>query len=439
MSRPTAFPYVETDPARRPRERRGPLAGIRVADFCWMGVGSIATRLLADFGAEVVKIEDRVRVDTPRRLPIYRDEPARNFTDEVVDPDPDRGGLHNNFSRNKLGVTIDLRSPRGREVAERLIAASSVVTENFAPGVMERWGLTYERLRELRPDVIYARMSGYGHSGPHAHYRSYGPVVQAVSGLTAISGLPGREPSGWGFSYMDDQAAYHNSAALLMAIWRRMRTGEGTEIDVSAVEAGIDLVGPVLLDVSVNGRTTRRPDFPTGNRLEWPPAAPHGVYPAAGDDRWIAVAVFDDGQWAGLVEAMGSPDWAADPRFAGPDARFANQDALDERVADWTRQRDGHEATALLQSLGVPAGAVQHAGDVNERDPQAEAREVFFEMDHPVIGRARFEGTAMRFSDLAADHWRSAPLLGEDNEHVCKQVLGMDDDEYGDLVAAGVL
>src|SRR3954454_1755362 len=290
---------------RRPRPRKGPLAGIRVADFCWMGVGAVATRLLADFGAEVIKIEDRTRLDMPRRLPIYKDGAVRTFGEEDATPDPDKGGLFNNYARNKLGVTINMRDPRGRALADRLIAASSVVSENFAPGVMERWGLTYERLRELRSDVIYARMSGYGHTGPHHHYRSYGPVVQAVSGLSQISGLPDREPSGWVLSYMDNQAAYYNSSALLFAIYRRNITGRGTEIDVSAVEAGINLVGPVLLELTVNQRPTRRPDYPTGNRLEWPDAAPHGVYAAQGDDEWIAIAVFDDRQWTGLVQALG--------------------------------------------------------------------------------------------------------------------------------------
>ena len=154
-----------------------------------------------------------------------------------------------------------------------------MVTENFAPGVMERWGLTEEHVRELRPDVIYARMSGFGHSGPYADFRSYGPVVQAACGLSHISGLPGREPSGWGLSYMDNQAAYYNSAALMMAILARNATGVGTDIDVSAVEAGVELLGPVLLDVEANGRGTRRLDYPTGNRLDHPRVAPHGVYP----------------------------------------------------------------------------------------------------------------------------------------------------------------
>jgi len=404
-----------------------------------MGVGSVATRLLADFGAEVIKIEDRTRIDTPRKLPLYKGEQARNFGEEVVGADPDRGGLFNNYCRNKLGVTINMRTDAGRRLAERLVAASSVVTENFAPGVMERWGLTYERLTELRPDVIYARMSGYGHSGPQASYRSYGPVVQAVSGLSFVSGLPGREPSGWGLSYMDNQAAFYNSAAILMAIRRRAMTGRGTEIDVSAVETGIGLLGPVLLDVTVNGRVTRGQDYPTGNRLEHPDAAPHGIYPARGEDRWVAIAVFNDAEWSRFVEAIGRPQWALDERFGSQRSRWEHQDALDAAISGWTRGRDRHEITKLLQDAGVPAGAVQNAEDLNETDPQLEHRGVFFEMDHPVIGEARFEGVPIRFAGMSADNWRSGPLLGEDNEFVFRELLGVGADEYAELASAGVI
>jgi len=404
-----------------------------------MGVGSVATRLLADFGAEVIKIEDRTRIDTPRKLPLYKDENARNFGEEVVGADPDKGGLFNNYCRNKLGVTINMRSAEGRRLAERLIAASSVVTENFAPGVMERWGLTYERLRELRPDVIYARMSGYGHSGPHASYRSYGPVVQAVSGLSFISGLPGREPSGWGLSYMDNQAAFYNSAAILMGIRHRLLTGEGTEIDVSAVETGISLLGPVLLEVTVNGRVTRGPCYPAGNRLEHPPAAPHGVYPASGEDRWVAITVFSDEEWSRFADAIGRPAWTADERFASQQSRWENQDALDEAIAAWTGERDRHEVTKLLQDAGVRAGAVQNAEDLNETDPQLAHRGVFFQMDHPVIGEARFEGVPVRFDGMSADNWRSGPMLGEDNEYVFRELLGIGDDELAELAASGVI
>ena len=435
MGEVTGYP----DQRRRPRPRNGPLAGIRVADFCWMGVGSVATRLLADFGAEVIKIEDRTRIDTPRKLPLYKGEGARNFGEEVVGADPDKGGLFNNYCRNKLGVTINMRSPEGRQLAERLIKASSVVTENFAPGVMERWGLSYERIRELRPDVIYARMSGYGHSGPHAAYRSYGPVVQAVSGLSYVSGLPGREPSGWGLSYMDNQAAFYNSAAILMAIRRRALTGEGTEVDVSAVETGISLLGPVLLDVTVNGRVTRGQSYPAGNRLEHPDAAPHGVYPARGEDRWVAIAVFTDEEWDRFADAIGRPGWTRDARFATQRSRWANQDVLDERIAAWTVLRDRYEVTKLLQDAGVRAGAVQNAEDLNETDPQVEHRGVFFEMDHPVIGEARFEGVPIRFAETSADNWRSGPLLGEDNEFVFTELLGVGADEYAELASAGAI
>src|SRR4029077_3044961 len=214
---------------------------------------------------------------------------------------------------------------------------------------------------------------------------------------------------------------------------------KGTEIDVSAVEAGINLVGPVLLDLTVNQHTTRRPDYPTGNRLEWPNAAPHGVYAAQGDDEWIAITVFDERQRSGLVEALERPSWTDDPRFATQDNRFAHQDVLDKHVEEWTGHRDRHEMTELLQAHGVPAGAVQNARDLNERDPQLAARGVFFEMDHPVIGMARFEGNPMQFSETHPDNWRSAPLLGEDNAYVFQDILGIGEAEYAELTSEGVI
>lgn len=421
-----------------PSVRQGPLVGTRVADFGWMAVGPLATRLLSDMGAEVIKIEDRKVVDTVRMLPIYMGEPGRSYGQEGARRGPNEGGLFNNYARNKLSVTVNMRLPKGRELVERLIASCDVVTENFAPGVMERWGLTYDRLRELTPDVIFARMSGYGHSGPHANFRSYGPIVQAISGLTYISGLPGEEPSGWGFSYMDNQAAYYGSMALLTAIYHRRRTGEGTEIDLSASDVGIGLVGPTLLDVTVNGRTTVRPDFPTGNRLDSPNAAPHGVYPAQGDDRWVAIAVFDDEEWRGLTKALGDPPWTRDERFATQEQRFSHQDPLDEYLSSWTRDRPRHETMALLQSHGVPCAAVQTAQDLTEYDPQLEHRGIFFELDHPAIGKATFEDVPIHFSSLKRHYWRSAPLLGEDNEYVFKQIVGLSDDEYGDYEQAEV-
>jgi benzylsuccinate CoA-transferase BbsF subunit len=411
------------------RPRKGPLAGVRIADFCWMGVGSLATRFLADMGAEVIKIEHAARIDLMRRHPIYKNS-AGTVGAHRSDASVDASGMHNNYSRNKLGVSINLRTPAGRAMAERLISVSNMVTENFAPGVMERWGFDYSRICELSPNAIYARMSGFGHSGPYQSYRSYGPVVQAMSGLSFISGLPGREPSGWGLSYMDNQAAYCNTNTLLMAIYHREMTGEGCEIDVSAVDAGVTLVGPLMLDVSANGRKTRTPDFPVGNRPMYGDAAPHGVYPAKGEDKWIAIAVTTDAEWQGLCGVLGADSWLSDERFATAAARAAHHDALDELLAQKTLLEDAHALMHRLQAAGVMASAAQDAEDLIDHDPQLAARDVYFTLDHPVIGPAQFEGVPIRFSRSEAINWRSAPLLGEDNAYVFHELVGLSAEEY---------
>ncbi|HET6970692.1 MAG TPA: CoA transferase, partial [Phenylobacterium sp.] len=203
--------------------------------------------------------------------------------------------------------------------------------------------------------------------------------------------------------------------------------------------AGINLLGPILLDVSVNNRSTRDGTYPTGNRLEHPNAAPHGVYPCVGEDRWIAIAVFNDAEWQGLVSVMGGPAWASEARFATQAARCANQDALDALVGAWTAGQDRHQLMHRLQAAGVRAGAVQTAEDTNDHDPQIASRGVFFEMDHPVIGEARFEGTPIQFSETVQENWRSGPLLGEDNAHVFKGLVGVSEDDYEDLAAEGVI
>ncbi len=428
---------------RKPGPRRGPLAGVRIADFTWVAAGPLATRFLADMGAEVIKIEDgrpgHPRIDRIRRVTITRGTGAKSVGHDYGDFNLNSSGMFNNYNRSKLSVTIDMTHPLGRSLAERLIAACSVVTENFAPGVMEQWGLGYERLNEISPEVIFARMSGFGHSGPHEMFRSYGPVVQAVSGLSHISGRPGGGmPSGWGLSYMDNQAGYQGSNAVLAALYRRNETGKGSLVDLSAVEAGVSLIGPKLLDVTVNGAVTRGGDFPCGNRLPDNDAAPHGVYPSKGDDQWIAIAVMDDAQWAALKAAMGNPEWAAAPRFDAAADRAAAQDELDARMAEWTAEQDRHELTTLLQQTGVPAMAVQSEGD-KERDPQLDQRGMYPKLDHPVCGVSRFEGTPIKFSRSQPDLWRSAPFVGEDNDYVFREILGLDEAEIADLRQAGVI
>jgi crotonobetainyl-CoA:carnitine CoA-transferase CaiB-like acyl-CoA transferase len=395
--------------------------------------------LLADFGAEVIKVEDVKEFDRVRKLPIYKGGGSRTYGDEDAAPDPNRSGMFNNYSRNKLGVTLNMRLASGRAVAERLIATSDVVAENFAAGVLERWGLTPERIRQLRHDIITCRMTGYGQFGPEAGYRSYGPVVQAVSGLSHISGLAGREPSGIGLSYMDNLAAYYNSAAIMMALYRRNITGVGADIDTSAIEVGINMLGPVLLDVQAGQGPTRRPNFPPGNMVEFPRVAPHGVYPALGDDRWIAISVYTEDEWYKLVNVMGDNGLLVNPSFETMEARYRNHKELDDVVGRWTAHFDAVELMTRLQAAGVRAGAVQTAQDVFDDDPQTLARQVMFSLNHPVIGEARLESAPILGGAVDPDHWRSAPLLGEDNDYVFRGILGMGDDEYQALIDEGAM
>ncbi len=285
-------------------------------------------------------------------------------------------------------------------------------------------------------------MSGFGHSGPHAEYRSYGPVVQAVSGLSYISGLPGREPSGWGLSYMDNQAAYYNSAAILFGIYRRNLTGKGTEIDVSALEVGINLVGPVLLDVSVNHHTTRRPDYPTGNRLEWPHAAPHGVYPGGGRrrvgrHRRLRRPPVDR---TGRRRSVGRPG-PQDPRFAsagGPLRPPGRARRATSRTGPATRNR--HEMTELLQvARRTGRRGAERRGPQRARPADRRPRRVLRDgpsghRPGPVRGQP---DPVLRHGGRTTGARR--PLLGEDNDYVFRGILGMDDAEYVELMAEGVI
>ena len=398
-----------------------PLAGVRVCDFSWIVAGPQATRILADLGAEVIKVENADHLDSVRLMP--------------GEPGPNRRGLHNNFNRNKLGVTANLGHPRGRELVERLIAVSDLVVENFSPGAFARMGFPYERLRELRPDVVYLSISGYGHAGRDSSYVTWGPTAQAVSGATAVSGLPDQPPAGWGFSYLDHTAGYYGAIAALMALHHRARTGEGQHVDLSQVETGMLLAGVQMLDFQVNGRASER----IGNRSRWPAVAPHGIYRCAGEDRWIAIAAETDGQWRALCAELGLDALADDARFAANGARVANEDALDAAITARTREREPHALMEALQARGVPAGVVQTMEDRMERDPQLAARGFYRRAPHPELGEHRFEGLPVRFSKARWRLDRGAPLLGEHTREVATRVLGYSEAEYEALAAEGAV
>ena len=297
------------------------LGGLRICDFSGQLAGAGATRFLAAMGAQVIRIEDPV---TQGYWDVLRG--ASPFVDERRGPD--FGGPFNNHNVEKLGVTLNLRTDTGKRLLRELVAISDVVTENFAPGVLARLGFPYEELRAVKDDIVYVSNSGFGHTGPYREFKTWGPLAQACCGLAFCTGLADEHAAGIGYSYMDHHGANVMAIAIMTGLVHRQRTGEGQWIDVSCVEAGALLNGPALLDYSVNGRPLRRPGSPDSNRSESPLMAPHGIYPSAGDDNWVAIACRHDGDWAALAGVVAA-DWSAEPRWATVAGRVDRQDELD--------------------------------------------------------------------------------------------------------------
>lgn len=329
------------------------------------------------------------------------------------------------------------------DVLRRLVRTADVLAESFSAGALARMGLPWTDLQRLKPDLVYVSMSGLGHRGRDSAHVTLGPTAQALTGLTASIGLPGRRPAGWSFSYLDHMGGYLGAVAILAALRHRNRTGAGQHVDVSQIEPGVPLAGPASLDRQVNGRSWRRPDWPPGNRSPEPPMAPHGAFRTAGDDRWIAIACRDDADWARLRTAMGDPAWAAEARWGTIAGRRADEDALDRALEAWTRTEDGAALADRLAAAGVPAGVVQDARDRLERDPQLRARGYFVPLPHAVTGEWPLERPPFRLS--ASDVHpggrirRGPPCLGQDTRAVLVEVLRMADDEIAALEAAGVL
>jgi benzylsuccinate CoA-transferase BbsF subunit len=409
----------------------GALDHVRVCDFGGQLAGAGATKLLAMFGAEVIRVEDPTtqgRWDMMRIVGPYVDD-RRGV---------DFGGGFNNHNVNKLGVTIDLKVDEGRDLLTRLLRVCDVVTENFAAGVLERLGFGYERLREIRLDVIYVSNSGFGHSGPYREFKTWGPIVQAVSGLTFTSGLPDAEPAGYGFSYMDHGAAAFMAIAVLAALHHREQTGEGQWIDLASTVAGLTLQRTAVLDWTVNHRSGRRPGQPDGNHADFGAMAPHGVYAAEGDDRWVAVACRDDDDWARLRAQLADAA-ADDERFATLAGRLAHQDELDALVGRWMRARDARDAAHELVAAGVPASVVKGPPERIDDDSELAAWGLFPTVHHPLLGDVRVEGVPVHLSETDWSADKGGPLLGEDNDRIFGELLGIDPTQLDHLRANGVV
>lgn len=415
----------------QPTDRPGALGHVRICDFTGQLAGAGATRTLAAFGAEVIRVEDPVRQG---RWDILRGmEP---FVDDRRGVE--MGGAFNNHNVEKLGVTLNLRTERGRELLAELVAVCDVVAENFSAGVMEGFGFGYDRLRRIRPDIVYVSNSGFGHSGPYRDFRSWGPIVQAVSGLTLTSGLPGLPPAGWGYSYMDHHGANFMAIAILAGLLHRARTGEGQWVEMSCTEAGATLTGAAVLDYTVNGRRFRRAGLPDSNHAAGRTMAPHGIYPARGDDAWVAVACRDDREWLALADLTGE-GWAGDERFAALEDRLVHQEELDHLLGEWTRSADKFALAAQLRERGVPAAAVQKPAERIDGDPETAAWGLWPTARHAEMGDVRVDGIPVHLSETDWSIARGAPCLGQHNDYVFGQLLGHSPAELAAFASEGVL
>ena len=405
-------------------EPRLPLNGLLIADFCWIGAGSYTTKILGDLGADVIKIESSTRLDSLRLAGPYKDgKPGIN-----------RSGYFADRNTSKRGITLDMKHPRAFEVILKLIMKSDIVANNFAAGVMEKFGLGAADVLNTKPDIIYLAMSMQGSQGPQRDFRGTGSSIAALTGIQELSGLPGRVPAGTGTNYPDHLPnPCHAAFAVLAALRHRRRTGQGQYIDFAQTEPMLSLLGPTFLDLTVNGRLqTRR-----GNDHPW--AAPHGVYPCAGDDRWIAVTAMTDAQFAALAEVLSQPGWAKDARWATLPERHRSREALDRLVAAETAMLDAQELMRRLQAAGVPAGAVQDARDVTQTDPQLAHRGHWVRMPHAEMGSSIYNNLPFRFTRTQVRPTRPAPLLGEHTRVVLGDLLGYAESEIDELEAEQVL
>ena len=405
----------------------GPLAGVRVIEMGQLIAIPYAMKLLADMGAQVIRLESCQRLESYRSDSLYRNDVEGEFWNRAA-----------NFyeqNRNKLGITLDLSQPRGLQILRELVAVSDVFAENFTPRVIKNFRLEYEDLRRIKPDIIMVSSTGYGYDGPWANFGATGPATEGASGLAYMTGYRGGGPVMSEIPYTDYTGGEHTVFAVMAALMHRLRTGEGQFIDVSQSQTASATVPEALLDYTVNGRVGPR----MGN--EDPVMAPHGCYPCRGSDRWCVIAVGSDEEWTALCDVLERPLWMEDTRFAGPLSRRQHGEALDQYIAEATRSWESHRLMDALQSRGVPAGAVLDSRDLLF-DAHLKERN-FYEVvtHHPGTGMPPlpYAGRPWKLSETPAVPGKAAPVMGEHNRLVFAEVLGYTDADLEGLEAEGVI
>jgi len=399
-----------------------PLKDVKILDFMWVLAGPGITRMLADYGATVVRIESVQRTDPTRTVGPFQDNKT----------DPEYSALFGNNNAGKYSITLDLSKPRAREVILDLVRWADAVCEAFSPKAMRAWGFDYESLRKIKPDIIMLSTCLMGQTGPLSRFAGFGNLAAALCGFYNLVGWPDRPPSGPFSAYTDYIAPRFGAVALMAALIHRKRTGQGQYIDQAQAESALHFLTLPLLDCQANGRKY----VPVANYD--PYHAPHGVYPAAGDDRWVAIACRTEDHWRALCAAMQRRELADDPRFKTFDLRQVNRAELDSIIGEWSNGHDSHETERTLQAAGVPAHAVQTSDDM-WKDPQLHHRDHYVQVPHERMGQTYVENSRFRLLATPARVERAAPMLGQYNDFVLQNILGYDEDRISELVVDGVL
>jgi len=399
-----------------------PLDGIRIVDFTWAWAGPYATLLLALLGAEVIKVESHKRLDHTR---------LRSLMNGPTLGGPDQSTVFNAINPNKLSLTLNLTKPGAIEIVKKLVGVSDVVTQNMRPGVMDRLGIGYEALQEINPKIIMMSSSAVGATGPERTYVGYAPTFASLSGMAYVTGHPEGQPSTL-TGAIDTRVGTTAAFAILAALHYRKRTGKGQNIDLSSTEAISCLAGDILMDYTMNGRIRER----DGNRDEI--MAPHGCYPCQGEGHWVTIAVAGESEWQSFCKIIGSPDWTKEQQFADDTSRRQNQEALDNHIAEWTRQHTDYEVMEILQDNGIAAAPTLN-GRMVPQDQHCKERGILAEVDHPALGKRLVVGATWRLSGTPTRTPQAAPLIGEHNQYVLGELLGMPQDEITRLIEEEVV
>jgi crotonobetainyl-CoA:carnitine CoA-transferase CaiB-like acyl-CoA transferase len=389
------------------------LGGIRVLDFTWILAGPYATRVLADFGAGVIKIQSKKTAQ---------------------DVEQNNTGYFNTWNRNKRSVTLNLGHPEAREILLKLAAISDVVVESFSPRVMTNWGLTYDRLRKVKPDLVMASLSAMGQAEPWKDFVGYGATFHALSGLTSAMSCGLDVPICLGHAYGDTIVGLYAALAILAALEHRDKTGKGQYIDLSGYEAVCTLLGPALLEAAMEGEGK---GGLSDMLIKEGQGGFEGCYRCLGDDRWCVIAIFNEEEWRAFCGVVDQPELEGE-KFSTVVKRKENQSELDDVISRWTMSHTAERIVESLQKAGVPAGIVQNAKDL-ARDEQLAARRFFIPLEHPVLGKTISDRTPLAFGRQEIKDWKAGPLLGEDNDYVFSELLGLSEAEIRSYVEKGVV